>query len=233
MVVHESCIERRATETELQRQIYRVRETVKTAETTTTTTPTTTTPTTTTTTTKTWRGAASQLTGKLELYILDRHWQELPPELFSLPCPAPSLLHRFYLQLIASANNNLCVVSGQKAVSATGNIFNVCFSCLTLLLQYSLVLVSNVNKKSLAIVAAFLCCPNLVCSLSSYNDVVSQYFCNISACLRVSVGCLSLGWVFAVSVAIEPLWSARNLNQSLFRPLLLPDSHSVHSVDSL
>lgn len=69
-----------------------------------------------------WRGAAPQLTGKLELYILAgtaRH-----P---STPLSGASLLNR--LLLIASANNNLCVVSGQKAVSATGNIFSVCFSC--------------------------------------------------------------------------------------------------------
>lgn len=55
-------------------------------------------------------------------------WQELLHPLPSAPPPLPVSVVR--LLLIASANNNLCVVSGQKAVSATGNIFSVCFSCL-------------------------------------------------------------------------------------------------------
>lgn len=107
-VAHESCIERRARQKQRLSDRYRVRETVKTAKTTTTTT------------TTTWRGAAPQLTGKLELYILDtgRNCTAFPE-------------HQIYLLLIARANNNLCVVSGQKAVSATGNIFSVCFSCHT------------------------------------------------------------------------------------------------------
>lgn len=52
-------------------------------------------------------------------------WQELLHPLCSSPLPVSVVR----LLLIASANNNLCVVSGQKAVSATGNIFSVCFSC--------------------------------------------------------------------------------------------------------
>lgn len=123
-MAHESCIERRATETEKQRQIERGvlrgedRQQAKpTGESTRRRT-------TTAAAAMTWQGAATQLTGKLELYILAG--TAPPPPLCSSPLPVSVVR----LLLIASANNNLCVVSGQKAVSATGNIFSVCFSCL-------------------------------------------------------------------------------------------------------